>query len=82
MLRFFVLFVFLFNTLSAEQEQFGFIGLVGSYESVSFISEADLSNEKETTLGLRFGGQTGEPRVAPVPLALDQKEEKRYQKLA
>ena len=63
MLRFFVLFVFLFNTLSAEQEQFGFIGLVGSYESVSFISEADLSNEKETTLGLRFGGQTQDYRT-------------------
>lgn len=63
MLRFFVIFVFLFNTLSAEQEQFGFIGLVGSYENVSFVSDADLSDEKETTFGLRYGRQTQDYRT-------------------
>ena len=63
MSRFFILFIFLFSTLFAKQEQFGFIGLTGSTDTVSFVSEADLSNETETTFGLRFGSQTQDYRT-------------------
>lgn len=63
MSRFFILFIFLFNSLSAEQQQFGFIGLTGSSDTVSFASDTNLNNEKETTFGLRFGGQTQDYRT-------------------
>ena len=64
MSRFFILFIFLFNSLFAGQEQFGFFGVVGSSDTVSFISDADLDDEKETTFGLRFGGQTQDYRTS------------------
>jgi hypothetical protein len=63
MSRFFILFIFLFNSLSADQEQFGFIGLIGSSDKVSFVSDADLNNETETAFGLRFGRQTQDYRT-------------------
>ena len=63
MARIFILFIFLFNSLFAEQEQFGFIGVIGSSDTVSFVSDADLSDERETTFGLRFGRQTQDYRT-------------------
>lgn len=58
-----ILFFFLFSSLSAEQEQFGFIGLIGSSDTVSFVSDSNLSSETETTFGLRFGRQTQDYRT-------------------
>lgn len=63
MSRSLIIFIFLFNTLFANQEQFGFIGLTGASDTVSFTSDADLSNETETTFGLRFGSQTQDYRT-------------------
>ena len=63
MSRFFILFIFLFNSLFAEQEQFGFIGIVGSSHTASFIPDANLSDQTETTFGLRFGRQTQDYRT-------------------
>jgi len=63
MSRFFILFIFLFNSLYAEQEQFGFIGLVGSTETLSFTPNASLDDHTETSFGLRFGRQTQDYRT-------------------
>ena len=63
MLRSLILFIFLFHTLFADQEQFPFLGITVSSDTVSLISEANLDDQKETTFGLRYGKQTQDYRT-------------------
>ena len=60
MLRYIVLVSFLFTTLFAQQkaEEFHFIGLTVSTDSMEYESNSGLSDQDETTFGLRYGRQT------------------------
>ncbi len=55
-----VLFMFLISTLFAQQdvEEFHFIGLALSTDSIDFESTADISGQDENSFGLRYGRQT------------------------
>lgn len=71
MTRFFILFIFLFTTLFAEQESFPFIGVTVSSQTVDLKPIASAapnrlhipSSESETTFGLQFGLQTQDYRT-------------------
>jgi len=73
MTKIFVLFLFLFNTLSAEQESFPFIGVTVSTQSVDLkpiIQGADGKpladrpvSSSETTYGIQYGVQTQDYRT-------------------
>jgi hypothetical protein len=60
MFKFIVLISFLFTTLFAQQdvEEFHFIGLTVSADSMEFDSIADTGDQDETTFGFRYGRQT------------------------
>ena len=71
MTKIFILFLFLFNTLSAEQESFPFIGVTVSTHTVdlkSIVTDPPnkLNNSdsaKETTFGIQYGVQTKDYRT-------------------
>jgi len=71
MMRFFILFMFLFNTLSAEQESFPFIGVTVSTQTVDLKPIATIApnrpnnpeSESETTFGIQYGVQTQDFRT-------------------
>jgi len=63
MFRIFILFIFIFHTAFAKQPQFGFVGLIGSYDTVSLDSDVQMGDADETTFGLRFGKQTQDYRT-------------------
>ena len=69
MTKIFVLFLFLFNTLSAEPETFPFIGVTVSTQSMDLKPIIHDTNVKrplsssETTYGLQFGMQTQDYRT-------------------
>lgn len=66
MSRFFILFLFLFATLNATQENFPFIGVSISSHTVNLMSSAtdkpnipnNPSSQKENTIGVQYGVQT------------------------
>ncbi len=71
MTRFFMVFIFLFSTLFAEQESFPFIGVTVSTQTVDLQPIATRapnrlkipSSESETTFGLQYGVQTKDYRT-------------------
>jgi len=71
MSRFFILFIFLFTTLFAEQETFPFIGVTVATHTVDLKSSAtkkpnhpkNPASQKETTFGIRYGVQTQDFRT-------------------
>lgn len=71
MMRFFILFTFLFSTLFAEQESFPFIGVTVSTQTVELNPIATIApntpnnpdSESETTFGLQYGVQTQDFRT-------------------
>lgn len=69
MTRFFMVFIFLFSTLFAEQESFPFIGVTVSTQTVDLqpIIEGTgvtrPTSENETTFGLQYGVQTKDYRT-------------------
>ena len=56
----FILFAFLSTLLLAQQkaEEFHFIGLTISTDSMEYESNANIANQDETTFGFRYGRQT------------------------
>jgi hypothetical protein len=60
MRKFIVLLSLLFTTLFAQQdaEQFHFVGLTVSTDSMDFESISNLSSQDETAFGIRYGRQT------------------------
>jgi len=60
MLRYIVLLSFIFTTLFAQQkaEEFHFVGLTVSTDSMKSESNSGLSEQDETTFGFRYGRQT------------------------
>jgi len=60
MQKFIVLLSLLFTTLFAQQdaEQFHFVGLTVSTDSMDFESISNLSSQDETAFGIRYGRQT------------------------
>ena len=71
MTRYFIIFIFLFNTLFADQESFPFIGVTVSTQTVDLKPIATIapnrpnnpSSESETTFGLQYGVQTQDFRT-------------------
>ncbi len=65
MLKFIVAFSFIFTGLFAQQnaEEFHFVGLTVSTDSMKFESDSSIRNQDETSFGFRYGRQTREWRT-------------------
>lgn len=63
--KFILLISLLLSTLFAQQdvEEFHFVGLITSKDSMKFESIANIPNEDETSFGFRYGRQTLEWRT-------------------
>ena len=65
MLKTFVTFSFIFTGLFAQQnaEEFHFIGLIVSTDSMKYESDSIITDQDETSFGFRYGRQTHEWRT-------------------